>query len=324
MQGLHCLTVEERNDWKAMMQLYRHGRLEKLIVLQFLEGIECLRRPVFLSSRVAVQLRVTWLTRQQARDETRLRLVVAEKVSIRKEDLMRNGSSNFDPFPPFLSKSFAEVPLIDALKMAKDAQASGEDFGKFILRLGRESHSEAYQSEALMQASNCTNCGNTFVSDSNFCRRCGEKREIEIALGLARHSKAMRDLFCLRVTLSSLTLLTTLAKEQEPWQSPFHFHTFDCAKRRLELDSWFRIGFDNMQCYAPGDLDIQKVESQSDCRAEAEKVGWEFYQKRKLKSCCEARCWQHYWWTPWGATVDCGGGNLTISISQAEAEAKAA
>mmetsp|Transcript_83296 Transcript_83296/g.131775 ORF Transcript_83296/g.131775 Transcript_83296/m.131775 type:complete len:174 (-) Transcript_83296:130-651(-) len=173
----------------------------------------------------------------------------------------------------------------------------------------------------------------------------------------------MRDLFCLRVTLSSLTLLTTFAKEQEIACPDGK----DCTKRRLELDSWFRIGFDNMQCYAPGDLDILTVELESDCRAEAEKVGWEFYQyneekkeccltdncdkdlmveasgwqswgknwcvrcdesiwvpKRRLKSCCEARCWQHYWWTPWGATVDCGGGNLTISISQAEAEARAA
>eukprot|EP00435_Cladocopium_sp_Y103_P000517 s5695_g1.t1 len=57
MQGLHCLTVEERNDWKAMMQLYRHGRLEKFTVLQFLEGIECLKqtliakRPMFLGCR---------------------------------------------------------------------------------------------------------------------------------------------------------------------------------------------------------------------------------------------------------------------------------
>ena len=37
----------------------------------------------------------------------------------------------------------------------------------------------------------------------------------------------------------------------------------------------------------------------------------------------EAKCFNHYWWTPWGATVDCGGGNLTISVAQAEAVADA-
>ena len=35
--------------------------------------------------------------------------------------------------------------------------------------------------------------------------------------------EAMRDLFCLRVTLSSLTLLTTFAKEQEIRAEPFPF-----------------------------------------------------------------------------------------------------
>eukprot|EP00913_Durusdinium_trenchii_P007724 g7254.t1 len=33
-----------------------------------------------------------------------------------------------------------------------------------------------------------------------------------------------------------------------------------------------------MQCYAPGGMDIRTAETHLDCRAEAEKVGWEFYQ----------------------------------------------
>lgn len=51
-------------------------------------------------------------------------------------------SSELDCAQQLLSK----VPLMDALKMAKDAQALGEDFGTSVLRLGRENHAEVYQS----------------------------------------------------------------------------------------------------------------------------------------------------------------------------------
>ncbi|CAE7621689.1 unnamed protein product [Symbiodinium sp. CCMP2592] len=44
--------------------------------------------------------------------------------------------------------------------------------------------------------------------------------------------------------------------------------------------------------------------------------------KRKSKQCCESNCFSHYWWTPYGATVDCGGGNLTVSLAEAQKEAK--
>eukprot|EP00439_Symbiodinium_sp_Y106_P035423 s1336_g4.t1 len=44
--------------------------------------------------------------------------------------------------------------------------------------------------------------------------------------------------------------------------------------------------------------------------------------KRKPKQCCESNCFAHYWWTPYGATVDCGGGNLTVSLAEAQTAAQ--
>ncbi|CAJ1374549.1 unnamed protein product, partial [Effrenium voratum] len=74
-------------------------------------------------------------------------------------------------------------------------------------------------------------------------------------------------------------LLLAFAKEQEaPCQGK------ECAElparaRRLQAENpWFRIGYDDMQCYAPGGIDMRPANTVSECQEQAEKVGWEFYQ----------------------------------------------
>eukprot|EP00440_Ansanella_granifera_P076261 gb/GFBE01082760.1/.p1 GENE.gb/GFBE01082760.1/~~gb/GFBE01082760.1/.p1 ORF type:complete len:208 (+),score=64.88 gb/GFBE01082760.1/:1-624(+) len=45
--------------------------------------------------------------------------------------------------------------------------------------------------------------------------------------------------------------------------------------------------------------------------------------KGKSKECCKASCWEGYYWTPYGATVDCGGGNHSQLLTNRTAEAEA-